>query len=45
MSKEAKVIVDKLRQLSAVQLREVLDWVENQKRKEKEVKDAQEFIG
>lgn len=42
---DAIYIVDKLRQLSAVQLREVLDWVENQKRKEKEVKDAQEFIG
>jgi len=45
MSNEAKVIVDKLRQLSVDQLREVRDWIESHKRKEKEVKNAQKLIG
>lgn len=45
MSNEAKVVVDKLRNLEVEQLRKVRDWLDSHKRREKEVKDAQKLIG
>lgn len=45
MSNDDRVIVDKLRQLGVKQLREVRNWLEDQKRRAKEAKNEQKFVG